>query len=201
MDGTIHLHRLGKAPRMLAKGLHFTYDATVSVFREHPCLWVDRDHILTAQNNTRLVILDTEGAVERTIEVKGAAGNVNHTPLLWFDKQGQITYTCGAHFRIDLQRGTASPLKYYSLGNGFEATVAEDEQMRRTVYCDGKQIGKWVFSHWEAKTAPGVLAFPYVRPSKNAALGYPDGIAIWSTRFGAWRTIEMSVDSLVGWSK
>jgi hypothetical protein len=59
---------------------------------------------------------------------------------------------------------------------------------------------QWVFNPYEAVAAPELIAFSYVRPSENANLGSPDGIAVWNTRAGGWQTIEMWVNDLIGWS-
>jgi hypothetical protein len=121
---------------------------------------------------------------------------------LWRDKQGKIIYSCGTEDSlIDVPDRVASPLKSYSLGHGFEASIAVDKERRRSVCYGGKAIGQWVFNPHEAMTAPGLLAFAYVRPSEDANLGSPDGIAVWSPRAGVWQTIKMWVNDLIGWSR
>jgi hypothetical protein len=201
-DGVIRLHRLGKAPKELAK-VRITFSKFASAFLgEAPCLWLDGERILAGQTNRKLIILTTQGAVEGPIEIKDAPAEVLSPPHLWRDPQGKVIYSCGSEdFLIDVPHRVASPLKRYSLGHGFEASVAVDEECRRSVVYDGKAIGQWTFSPHEALTAPGLLAFPYVRPSENANLGYPDGIAVWNARAGDWQTIKMWVNDLIGWSR
>ncbi len=53
-----------------------------------------------------------------------------------------------------------------------------EEEKRRSVYHNGKLIGQWVFNPVQSETVPGLLAFAYVQPDKNANLGYPDGVAV-----------------------
>jgi hypothetical protein len=202
-DGVIRLHRLGKAPKELAKEVRITYSKYASAFSQKaPCLWLDGERIVAGQTNRRLVILTTQGTVEGSIEIKEAPAEVLSPPHLWQDKQGKIIYSCGSEdFLIDVPNRVASPLKSYSLGHGFEASVAVDKECRRSVFYDGKAISQWVFSPHEAVTAPGLLAFPYVQPSEHANLGYPDGIAVWNPRAGDWQTIKMWVNDLIGWSR
>jgi hypothetical protein len=202
-DGVIRLHRLGKEPKELAKDFRITYSYLASAFlKGAPCLWLDGEYILAGQTNRKLVILTTQGAVETSIEIKDAPAEVLSPPYLWRDTQGKIIYTCGGEdFLIDVPNRVASPLKSYSLGHDFEASVAVDKYSRRSVFYKGKAIGQWVFNDREAVTAPGLIAFTYVRPSEGANLGYPDGIAVWNTRVGDWQTIKMWVNDLIGWSR
>jgi hypothetical protein len=200
-DGVMRLHRPGKAPRELAKVV-ITYSKFASAFLgDAPCLWLDDEHILAGQSNRTLAILTTDGAVEGSIEIKDAPAEVLTPPRLWRDERGQVIDSCGGkEFLIDVPNRVASPLESYSLGHGFEASVVVDKESRLSVSHDGQAIGRWVFNPHEAATAPGLLAFPYVRPSKDANLGYPDGIAVWDARAGDWQTLKMRVNDLIGWS-
>jgi hypothetical protein len=202
-DGAIWLHRPGKSPQKLATGFHFTYSLLASpIWVGVPCLWLDGEHILTVQLNRKLVILTTLGTVKKSIEVNDAPAEVTSPPRLWRDQRGQVIYSCeNKYFLIDVSNGVASPLETHSLGHGFEASVTTDEQQRCFVYHDGKAIGQWVLNPFRAETAPGRLAFAFVRPDKNANLGYPDGVAVWDEHVGDWRTIKMWVSDLIGWSK
>jgi hypothetical protein len=202
-DGVIRLHRLGQAPKELGKGFRFTYSIDASRFGGGTTpLWLDGERILVVQTNRKLVILTIQGTVEKSIEIKDAPAGVLLPPRLWRDRQRKIIYSCGGKdFLIDVPNRTASPLKNFSLGHGFEASVSEDKERRSSVYYDGKAIGQWVFNPFEAETAPGLIAFPYVHPSEDANLGYPGGVAVWNKRFGDWRTIKMWVNDLIGWTK
>jgi hypothetical protein len=202
-DGVIRLHRQGKAPQELAKGCGFTYSTLASpAGGGPPCLWLDGEHILAGQANRKLVILTTQGTVEKRIEINDAPAEVLSPPRLWRDQQGRVIYSCDEkYFLIDVPKGVASPLERHSLGHGFEASVAVDDEQRRSIYHDGKLIGQWVFNPFQADTAPGLLAFAYVQPDKNANLGYPDGVAVWNEHVGDWRTIKIPVNDLIGWSR
>jgi hypothetical protein len=199
LDGVIRLHRLGQAPKELGKGFRFTYSRDASRNgRGATPLWLDGERILAVQTNRKLVILTTQGAVEKSIEIKDAPAGVLLPPDLWRDEQGRIIYSCGRKdFLIDVPNRVASPLKNFSLGHGFEASVVVDREKRRSVYYDGKAIGQWMFSPFEAETAPGLLAFPYFKPSEYA----PEGIAVWNKRVGDWQTVKMWVNDLIGWSR
>ncbi len=201
--GVIRLHRQGKAPQELAKGFGFTYSTLASpTGGGPPCLWLDGEHILAGQANRKLVILTTQGTVEKPIEINDAPAEILSPPHLWRDQQGRVIYSCGEkYFLIDVPKGDASPLKRHSMGHGFEASVAVDAQRRRSVYHDGELIGQWVFNPLQAETAPGLLAFAYVHPDENANLGYPDGVAVWNKHVGDWRTIRIWVNDLIGWSR
>jgi hypothetical protein len=202
-DGVIRLHRLGKPPEELAKGHRFTYSVIASPSGEGPpCLWLDGEHILAGQANRKLVILTIQGEAEKSIDVDDAPAEILSPPRLWRDEQGRVIYSCGEkYFLIDVPKGVASPLTRFAMGNGFEASVAVDEVQRRSVYHDGKLIGQWVFNPFQAESAPGLLAFAYVGPDKNANLGYPDGVAVWNNPVGDWRTIKIPVNDLIGWSR
>jgi hypothetical protein len=191
-DGVIRLHRLGQAPKELGKGFCFTYSREASRFGKGATpLWLDGERILAVQTNRKLVILTTQGTVEKSMEIKDAPTEVLLPPYLWRDEQGRVIYTCGnRRFLIDVPKSAASPLKCYSLGYGFEASVAVEKEQRRSVHYEGKAIGQWVFSPWESETAPGLIAFPYVRPAEHANLGYPDGVAVWNRRVGDWQTTK-----------
>jgi hypothetical protein len=195
----LYLHRLGKTPHELAKGARITYsDYASPSFGATPCLWLDGERILVGQTNRKLVTITTQGSVEKSIEVKDAPAEVISPPTLWRDAQGKVIYSCGDEdFLIDVPNGVGSPLKSYSLGQGFDASVAVDKDERRSVSRDGKTIGQWAFNPREAVTAPGLLALPYVRLSKVTASEYLAGIAVWNTRVGDWQTIEMSVNDLM----
>jgi hypothetical protein len=203
--GRICLHRLGKAPVVLTKDVRIRYSMYASTQYcsvDTLCLWLAGGHILAVQTNRKLVILTTRGAVERSIEVKDAPAEVTSPPDLSRDAQERVIYSCeGEDFLIDVPSGVASPLKRYSLGHGFEASVAVDEDQRRSVYYDGKVIGQWFFRPPEAKTAPGLLAIGYFPPGKNTLPGSAHGVAVWSKHVGDWRMIEMSINDLIGWSR
>ncbi len=202
-DGVIRLHRLGQVPKELGKGFRFTYRRDASWSREGATpLWLDDEHILAVQTNRKLAILTTQGRVEKSIEINDAPAGVLTPPRLWQDVKGRIIYSCGnKRYLIDVPNRPASPLKRYSLGHGFEASVAIDKEQRRPVYYESKAIGQWVFSPGESETAPGLIAFPYVRPAEHANLGYPAGVAVWNKRIGDWQMLKMSVNDLIGWSK
>jgi hypothetical protein len=202
-DGVIRLYRLGKAPKELGKGFYFTYSVVASPTGEGvPCLWLDAERILTVWTNSKLVMLTTQGAVEEFAEVKGAPMEVLSPPRLWLDKRARTIYSFGwKDFLIDVRSQTASALKNFALGHGFEASIVTDKKGRRTVYHDGKAIGQWVFDPYQTETAPGLVAFGYVTPAEDANVGYPDGVAVWNTEVGDWRTIEIRVSKVIGWAK
>jgi hypothetical protein len=204
-NGVVRLHRLGKAPEDLAKDGCIKFSeltSEVDFSWVGVCLWLDGEHILAGQTNRKLIILTTHGAVERSIEVKDAPPEVISPPRLWRDPLGRVIYHCGFEdFLIDVSTRVASRLKRYSLGHGFEASVAADLEERRSVYHDGKIIGQWEFNPREAKTLPGLLAFRYFRPNKKQGVDYPAGVAVWSQHVGDWRTIKMWVEDLIGWSR
>jgi hypothetical protein len=158
-------------------------------------------HILTVKANNKLAILTTEGKVVKYIDVADGAKELLSAPYFWRDDMKRIIYACGGFFVIDEEKGTASPLKKFSLGNGFESSVKADHNRRFALYHDGKEIGQWVFSPFKAKTAPGLIAFAYVQPGENANLGYPDGVAMWDVQSGLWEVSKMSVNQVVGWMK
>ncbi len=198
----IWLHQIGKPPTELGRDFGFTYSRLASLSEGVPCLWLDGERILTVQTNHKLVVVNIHGVVQPFVEVKGAPGEVFTAPSLWRDKQERVIYSCGdKDFLIDVQKKKASPLERFFLGYGFEASVATDKENRRTVYHEGKAIGQWVFEPAYGQTARGVVAFPYVRPQKSINLASPHGVAVWDARVGDWRTVEMSVNSLIGWSK
>ena len=204
--GVIRLYRLGKAPVVLTKDVHIKhsiYASTQPFSVDTLCLWLDGERILAGQTNRKLVILTTQGAVEGSIEIKDAPAEVLSPPELWRDAEGRVIYACeGEYFLIDVPNGAVSPLKRLSLGHGFEASVAADEEQRRSVYYDGKAIGQWFFRPLEeATTAPGLLAIGYFPPGKNTLPGSAHGVAVWSKHVGDWRTIEMSINDLIGWSR
>jgi hypothetical protein len=194
-DGVIWLHRPGQAPKELGKGFGFTYSRIASRFGKGATpLWLDGERILAVKTNRKLAILTTQGTVEKSIEIKDAPAEVLLPPRLWRDQQGRVIYYCGRkYFQIDVPKGVASPLKRRSLGHGFEASVADDGKQRHSVYYEGKAIGEWAFDPGESVTAPGLVAI--------ADLSLPHGVAVWNKRAGDWRTIEMSVNDLIGWSK
>jgi len=202
-DSVLRLHQLGKAPKELGKDFTITLCPGSSALPRVPCLWLDNKRIITVQTNRKLVIITTDGVTEQFIEVKDAPAEVVGLPQLWLDKQGKVIYSCGGeHFWIDVHTKAASPLQRYSLGNGFEASVAVDQKQRRTVYHNGKEIGQWVFSPFDAETMPGRIGFAYVQPGEHANLGYPDGVAVWDARIGDWRVIVGTwVNNIIGWSK
>ncbi len=92
--GVIRLYRLGQARQELAKGASFTYSELDSPFGVGaPCLWLDGEHILTAQTNRTFVILTTQGTLEKPIEVKDAPAEILGPPYLWRD--GRERSKCG----------------------------------------------------------------------------------------------------------
>lgn len=206
--GVMRLHRIGKPSKELAKGFGYTYSPDTGPFGEPvPCLWLDAERILTVQTNSKLVILTPQGAVEKFAEINDAPVDLYAPPRLWIDKKGQPIYSLRGRggrvneFLIDVRARAVSLLKSYSLGHGFEASVAVDPERRRSVYYDGKAIGQFVFDPSETETAPDLVAFAYVKPGKDANLGQADGVAVWSSRVRDWRTVKFWVNDLIGWVK
>jgi hypothetical protein len=202
--GMIRLHRVGKMPQVLAKAASITYSKLASQVGGigTPCLWLDGGLILAGETNRKLVILTIQGTVEKSIEVKDAPAEIFTPPSLWRDEQGRVIYSCGdEYFLIDVPKGVASPLESYWLGHGFAVSVTVDKERRRSVFYEGKAIGQCVCNSFGAVTAPGLIAFAYVRPGENANLGYPEGIAAWSTRARDWQTIKMWVSDMIGWAR
>jgi hypothetical protein len=201
-DSTLRLHQLGKETRVLGKGFRVAYSPLAGVREGVPSVWLDSKRILTIEANNKLVVLTTQGTVEKAIEVKDAPGEVLSPPRLRLDKQEQVIYSCGEkEFLIDSAKGVSSPLKSYFLGHGFEASVDADKKQRRMVHHNGNAIGQWVFDPLEAKTAPGSIAFAYVQPAEHANLGQPEGVAVWHARVADWRRYKMWVNDIIGWSE
>jgi hypothetical protein len=204
-DCGIWLYQLGKPDKLLAKGFHFTYSLDASPTGNGvPCLWLDNKRILTVRTNNKLAILTTEGEVRDFAEIKDAPAEVRSPPRLWRDRGGQIIYSCARmEYLVDVQHRTASPLKNYSLAHGFEASVALNEQKLLPVYYDGKTIGQWLFDpQSQAATAPGRIAVFYLKVNTRLKADEPDYVvAIWDARVGDWRTIEMRVNSVIGWGR
>jgi hypothetical protein len=135
-----------------------------------------RLHVSVAQAESSAALYVIENAEsDRGIETQ----NLVRLSMDHEDKLVRETYSCGDEdFLIDVPNRVASPLKSYTLEHDFEASVAVDKEHRRSVFCKGNAIGQWVFNDRKAVTAPGLIACPYVRPSEDANLGNPDGIAV-----------------------
>jgi hypothetical protein len=67
------------------------------------------------------------------------------------------------------------------------------------VYHEGKEVGRWNLLTYQARTIPGLVAFPYSEPGAN--LGYPKGLAVWHVKSGRWQTIDFAVSTVIGWGK
>lgn len=200
-DWTIRLHQIGQAPRKLGQ-FAIAYSKYSSAWPGAvPCLWLDDARFLVGRTNHQLDILTIAGEVEASISVKDATTEIVSPPSLWRDPLGRVIYSCGdRYFVIDVPGRAASRLENFALGHGFEVSVAEDEESRRAVKYQSRVIGQWVCNAIEARVAPGRIAFPYVRPSRDANLGYPDGVAVWVEDVGDWRTVAMWVEDLVDWA-
>lgn len=201
IGGVVRLHEIGKAPKELARQFGFTYSKLASPSGTGAqCAWLDNGRILTVKANNTLAILTTQGKLDTTIEIKGAPVGVLTPPRLWLDNKGNVIYSCGGeYFSIDVRNKADSPLKRFAIGHGFEASVDVDKKQRRVVYHDGNEIGQWVFSPFQAQTAPGLIAFAFVEPGENANLGQAEGVAVWDARFRDWRGSKMWVNDLIGW--
>jgi hypothetical protein len=203
--GEIHLHRLGKAPKLIAK--EFRAMVEQATLEGVPCLWLDDKRILTIRTNQDMVILNINGDVEDFTKTVEVPRSVLLPPHLWRDRSGQVVYSIfckgvgDRHFLIDMRKKTASALKNHVMGHDFEASVAHDKKLRRKVYFNGTEIGQWCFHPFQAETAPELVAFPYAEASENANLGNPHGVAVWNRRIGEWRTSKMWVRCTVGWAK
>lgn len=201
-DGVVRLHQIGKEPKELARQFNFTYSKfSSSLGSGARCVWLDGSRILAVKANNELAVLTTRGKLETVIEVEGAPKEVLSPPGVWWDVNGRVIYSCGGkHFSIDVANKAASPLKRFAMGHGFEASASVDKNQRHVVYYGGNEIGQWVFNPFEARTAPGLIAFAYVEPRKYANLGYPEGVAVWDARIRGWHVSKMWVNDIIGWS-
>jgi hypothetical protein len=200
--GVISLHHLDGASKDLASGFsyrlsHLAAPSGTGV----PCLWLDNERILTQRANGRLVILTVGGAIDELPEIDAAPAEVFAPPVLRRDAQERVIYSCDSkEFLIDLQNRRLTPLTRHALGNEFELSVSKDQLDRQSVYYQGKMIGQWICNPDDVRTAPGLIALAFVRPSTNLRLFGPDGLAVWSNRNGEWKTVMCRVNSLIGWA-
>jgi len=206
-NGEVHLYRLGKGATVLGKDCHPGLEGMALRLEGGglPLLWLDNKRVLTIQSNQKLITLTIDGVMEKSADVADMPQTLTYPPDLWRDAEGRVIYSGYAkniywkHFQIDLKAKTASPLKRHALGHGFEASVAEDEKGKRTVYYKGTEVSRWVFDPFAAKTAPGHIAVPYRSEEDTAQQA---GVAVWSDRAKDWRTSKkMWVESVVGWAK
>jgi hypothetical protein len=193
--GPILLHKLDGTTKELAKGFAVAYSN--APFRGGlPLLWLDDERVLTQEANGKLVTLDTNGKVEKLLEIKDAQKGVLSPPSLYRDASGRIIYRCNAmSFAIDFKEKKSSPVAAHLLGNDFAMASKLDDDGVRSIVHAGKEIGLW--NAGAPRTAPGLIAFPYADPGGN--LGEPRGIAIWHE--GRWQTVDFWVNDLIGWRK
>jgi hypothetical protein len=196
-DGTIVLHSLDGTEKELSRDHSIEYSPLSSTLSQSvPCLWLDDVRVSTQKSNGKLVILDVKGESRPLVDIPNVPAGLSR-PRLWLDAKHRLIYHCDQDYLIDLQRKKWSALDWYALGHGFEASAAEADGGVRRVRHNGKHIGQWVMSPHDAATAPGRIAFPFVRPGQN--LGQPDGVALWDQKSGQSQTVIFWPDSLVGW--
>ncbi len=197
-DGVLRLYRVDGTTKDLSRTFRIDYSPLSSFLsQEVPCLWMDDRRLLTQEANGKLVLVDTDGKVERLLEIPGAP-RVITPPRLGRDPRGRIIYTCaGDDYLIDVGARSAVLLRWYALGHDFEASVEADPLRRHEIRHAGRSIGRWKFSPHEVETGPGLIAFPFVSLGDN--LGSPEGVALWSPGTG-WQSVKLWPNDLVGWT-
>ena len=149
--------------------------------------------------NGEMVILDIKGKVERLLEIEAEKEGTLSPPYLLKGGDGRIIYSANHNYTIDVKAKTATKLEKTALGNGFGSSFTLDENKKRIVYHDDKEIGRWHLLTYQARTTPGLIAFPYAPPGEN--LGYPKGLAVWNAKSSTWQTIDFAVSTVIGWGK
>jgi hypothetical protein len=197
-DGAVVIHGLDGTSRDFGGDFRVDYSPLASFLPATvPFLWLDRNRVLTQTANGKLVVLDATGGASPLVNIPNTPRVLSPTRL-WYDADRRLVYSCGdEEYLIDAAAKTWRKLEWYSLGHGFEASVAEDEGGVHQVRHNGATIGRWAMNPYQAKTSAGRVAFAYLRPGRN--LGEPDGVALWDRDSGHWRTVSFWPNSLVGW--
>lgn len=193
----VWLHRPGRAAVSLGKQFASELSALSSSFPEAPLLWLDAERILTQTGNGKLVVLKTDGTTAALVAIGDLSPPVSR-PRLHRDRDGNVVYTCGRSFLIDVKAKKALPYRWRPLGHGFECDDDWDSAHGHVIRYRGRTIGRLWCDPLHAATSDGLLAIAYGPPGSN--LGYPKGVKVWSRTTSRWTAIDAWFNDVVGWT-
>ncbi|MCA8974986.1 MAG: hypothetical protein KDC98_09705, partial [Planctomycetes bacterium] len=105
----------------------------------------------------------------------------------------RLVYTCDRPYSIDVPKRCAAPLRWWSLGHGFECSVAATDHVH-VIRSAGVEIGRYRCDPFAAVTAPGRLAIPCFSEADHRYC-----IRIWSPESQRWDELAVNTTRLVGW--
>jgi hypothetical protein len=198
--GPILLHHVDGTVDRLGEGFRVTYKKFASPHLGGlPFVWLDNERMLTQRGNGDLVLLDIKGKQEHLLDIEAEKEGTLSPPRLYRGFEGRIIYSANHTYAIDVKAKTATKLERAPLGHGFETSFKADDKQVRSIFHDGKEIGRWNVLTYQGRTMPGVIALPYAEPGGN--LGYPKGIAVWHAKAGRWQTIDFAVGDVIDWGR
>ncbi|ANM31414.1 hypothetical protein ABI59_20295 [Acidobacteria bacterium Mor1] len=180
----------GGAERLVGPVLDVRLAPYASTFPRPPIFWLDDARILTHLDNGRLAVVQLDGRVQalETTEILPLGSN----PSIYRDLGGNVIYSAGSRYRVDLDEMTLDPTDRVELGHRF--SIEEGADGARLLH-DGNALGAWDDAHsLSATTDAGRIALE-VRLRSGAG---KVAMMVWTEEAGRW--IELSdVDEFLAW--
>ena len=194
----IWLHDLIEKKRLLGEGFTVGSSMEASFMPSPPVFWLDDWHILSQRSNGEIVLVKLNGTVTPIARIPINEENYSE-PFFFRDPAGRIIYYCSDRsFVINVEERSYEPREWVALGFGFEAEDSRNKSYGHIIRYQGKEIGRWWASVWQAQATDGYVAFEYGNVGSN--LGYPKGIKVWSSANGNWTTLDKIWPvAIVGW--
>ena len=112
---------------------------------------------------------------------------------------GQLVYECSrGPFSIDIKKKQVAALTDLPMGFDFSVSAEDISPKGKIIKYQGKELGTYFCDPFAVETANGAIAFPY-----EIVLGgehFLQGIAVWTSQAGKWKTIgDSDLSAVVGW--
>ncbi|NIS16348.1 MAG: hypothetical protein GWN00_15295 [Aliifodinibius sp.] len=185
----------------IADGLSVSVPLSSTFPHEPPFLWLDNERILTQKSNGELVIFDIYGR-KQDLAKFDTKYEIYNPPGIHEDLRGNIVYTCGHSYLIDLEKMEVSDYLWQPLGYGFQVSSFQDgkDYSLKAFKYMGQEIGQWISPNSEYAVTEGYIAFPY--RTEDTPQFDVDGIAVWSRHTDQWTKIELDeFNGFLGWIK
>jgi hypothetical protein len=164
-----------------------------------PFIWLEGYRILTQKDDGVLITVNLNGNIRNLLQIN-TEKKLYASPKFELDNNGNIVYTCGLPYLIDLDKRTAAEYLWKPLGYGFEVNAIrkEEDNYFKTVKYMGEFIGEWWSSMPDYAVNENYIALPY--RDEEFPRSAVDGIAVWSAHTEQWTKIELDeFNGFLGW--
>ncbi|MBD3218064.1 MAG: hypothetical protein GF310_07290 [candidate division Zixibacteria bacterium] len=185
---------------IIAEDLH-TGAGSGSILHPPPpsFIWLEGYRILTQKDDGILITVNPNGNIRNLLQINPEK-KLYASPKFELDNNGNIVYTYGVPYLIDLENRTAAEYLWKPLGYGFEVnTVRKEEDIYfKTIRYMGEVIGEWWSSMPDFAVDENYIALPY--RDEEFPGSAVDGIAVWSAHTEQWTKIELDeFNGFLGW--